>query len=120
MNTELLLCCPLSPANGDATGPDPKLSFGGAAGAAGLEPLRALPNEEDPEAEPNKLGFPAPPKAPKGEDEEDASFAKPELANDVADVLGLSVVAAVDPVESFASEGCSMLDLGEALADRGS
>jgi hypothetical protein len=82
-----------------------------------LEPPRTLPNE-DPEAEPNKLGFPEPPMAPNGELDEAASFAKPELANAVADVWALSVLVAV--VESLASEGCSMLDLGDVLADRGS
>jgi hypothetical protein len=82
---------------------------------AGLELPKTLP-EDDPEAEPNKLGFPAPPKLPNGEVDEAASLAKPELANAEADAgLGSSFLLLVN---SFSTT--SMLDRGDALAERGS
>jgi hypothetical protein len=80
-----------------------------------LELPKTLP-EEDPEAEPNKLGFPAPPKLPNGEVDEAASLAKPELANAEADAgLGSTFLLLV---KSFSTT--SMLDRGDALAERGS
>ena len=114
--------CPLRLANGEAPEAEPKLSFGGDAGVAGLEPPRTLPSEEeDPEAEPNKPGFPDAPRAPNGDVDELASFAKPELAKAAADVCGFSVcVVGAVSVDPFACEGSSMLDLGDVLADSGS
>ena len=120
LNTDPL-ACPLRPANGEEAAAPPKLSFGGADGAAGWEPPRTPPREEDPDDAPNRLGFPDPPKLPNGEVEEAASLAKPELANAEADVCvgcsaGLVLVVVVESLPS----ACSMLDLGDALAERGS
>lgn len=71
-------------AKGDEDAPDPKLSLGAAGAApeeAGFEPPRTLVKEPPPEdADPNRLGFPAPPNEPNGEVDELASLAKPELA----------------------------------------
>lgn len=116
LNTDPPLC-PFKPANGEVAAAEPKLSFGGAEGAPAAWAPRRLLIEEVPEDDPNRLGFPEPPRAPNGEADELASFANAEPANADADVCGFSVA---DPVESLASDGCSMLDLGDALADRGS
>jgi hypothetical protein len=119
LNADSPLACPLSPANGEAAAaPPPKLSFGAAVeGAAGLELPRTLPKDEDPDDEPNRLGFPAPPKLPNGEVDDAASLAKPELAKaEVDGGLGCSVLA----VAAESCSDCSMLDRGDALAERGS
>ena len=115
--------CPLDPEKGDAgpvASPPPKPNFGAAVAVPDFAvPTAANGDGDAVEPEPNTLGFPEDPKDPKGEAEEDASLANPDLAKAEADGGGFSSAWAFD-VSVFVfsvREGFSKLDLAELVVD---
>lgn len=117
--------CPLTPEKGDAApvvDPPPKLSFGAASPVvdfAAPAPANADCDVADPV--PNTLGLPEPPKAPKGEVDEEASLPNADLAKAEADGCGSLSAGSfeVTAVTLSLLGGFSKLDLAEWVGDEG-